>query len=84
MVNHVVSLFHIRGLRQGDSLSPYSFILCTEALIVNIKKVERRKELTGMRVARACPSISHLLSADDSLFFFVKLKEKSVKPFSES
>ena len=57
------------GLRQGDPLSPYLFILCTEALIANIKKAEHGQELTGMKVARACPSISHLLFADDSLFF---------------
>lgn len=58
-----------RGLRQGDPLSPYLFILCTETLIANIIKAEREKQLTGIKVARACPSISHLLFADDSLFF---------------
>ena len=50
-------------------MSPYLFIMCTEALIVNIKKAEKEKQLTGMKVARACPAISHLLFADDSLFF---------------
>ena len=49
-----------RGLRQGDPLSPYLFIMCTEVLIANIKKAEREKLLTGMKVARACPSISHM------------------------
>ena len=64
-----------KGLRQGDPLSPYIFIMCTEALIANIKKTEREKKLTWIKVARACPLISHLLFADDS-FFFCKAKRE--------
>ena len=29
--------------------------MCTEALIANIKKAERVKQLTSLKVARACP-----------------------------
>lgn len=63
---------------EGDPLSPYLFIMCTEALVGNIKKAEREKQLTGIKIARACPSISHLLFADDSLFF-VKHKRRKAK-----
>ena len=65
-----------RGLRQRDPLSPYLFIMCTEALIANIKRAEREKQLTGLKVARVCPSISNLLFADDSLFFCKANKEE--------
>lgn len=58
-----------RGLRQGDPLSPFMFILCTEVLISHIKQAERAKTITGIKIARECPYISHLLFADDSLFF---------------
>lgn len=50
-------------------MSPYLFILCTEALIANIRKEEREKRLTGLKIARASPPISHLIFSDDSLFF---------------
>ena len=59
-----------RGQRQGDPLSPCLFILCTEALVANIKKTEREKQLMGIKVARPGPPISHLLFAGDSLFFY--------------
>ena len=58
-----------RGLRQGDPMSPFIFILCTEALVSLLNHAENQGKITGMRVARARPPVSHLLFADDSLFF---------------
>ena len=65
-----------RGLRQGDPLSPFLFVLCTEVLISQIHHAEREKKLTGLKIARQCPPISHLLFADDSLFFCKATQEE--------
>lgn len=59
-----------RGLRQGDPLSPYLFILCTEVLSGICSKAQARGKLPGIRVARASPLINHLLFADDTMFFY--------------
>ena len=58
-----------RGLQQGDPLSPSLFILMTEALISQLKGAEDEGRITGLKIARASPAVSHLLFADDSLFF---------------
>lgn len=39
-------------------------------LISNLKAAETGGQLTGLKVARASPPISHLFFADDSLFFY--------------
>jgi len=47
-----------------------------EVLISNIKKAEREKMLTGIKLAKRNPSIPHLLFADDSI---VKQMRRNVK-----
>lgn len=58
-----------RGLRQGDPISPYLFVICTEMLMQMLRRAEQRREITGLKVARGAPTISHLLYADDHLFY---------------
>ena len=58
-----------RGIRQGDPLSPYVFILCGEVLSGLCKAAEQTGSLQGIRVTRGSPRVSHLLFADDTMFF---------------
>ena len=59
-----------RGLRQGDPLSPYLFLLCAKCFSSLLAKVEAENKLHGVSICRRAPSISHLLFADDSLLFY--------------
>nr|AAM18736.1 putative reverse transcriptase [Oryza sativa Japonica Group] len=56
-----------RGLRQGDPLSPYLFLLCAEGFSALLSKTEEEGRLHGIRICQGAPSVSHLLFADDSL-----------------
>ena len=58
-----------RGLRQGDPLSPYLFILCAKGLSSLIKRAESEGVLHGCRVRRTSPTVSHLFFADDIACF---------------
>ena len=56
-----------RGLRQGDPLSPYLFLICSEGLSSLLDHEEEVGGIEGIRVCRDAPSISHLLFADETL-----------------
>lgn len=58
-----------RGIRQGDPLSSYLFLICIEGLTSLIRSYERRGLLQGIKVARSAPPISHMFFADDCCIF---------------
>ncbi|XP_074328042.1 uncharacterized protein LOC141665954 [Apium graveolens] len=66
-----------RGLRQGDPISPYLYIMCAEGLSAIIRRNEEAGLIHGCRIARGAPSISHLLFADDCYMFFKAAKGES-------
>ena len=58
-----------RGIRQGDPLSPYLFLLCAKGLSALIQSVVDRGQMEAMKICRGCPKLSHLFFANDSLIF---------------
>lgn len=58
-----------RGLRQGDPISPYLFILCTEVLSGLCTNAQRNDSLLGLQVSQKSPYVNHLLFADDTMLF---------------
>lgn len=58
-----------RGIRQGDPLSPYLFILCAEALSSLITQAIQKGVIIGVPTSKNGPRLSHLFFVDDSLLF---------------
>ncbi|GLU05332.1 hypothetical protein SLE2022_224360 [Rubroshorea leprosula] len=58
-----------KGLRQGDPLSPYLYLFIFDILSRLLTAATAEKRMTGYKIRRRSPAISHLLFADDSLIF---------------
>ena len=57
------------GLRQGDPLSSYLFLICAEGLSALLRKAEQESLIRGVSICRGGPRISHLFFADDIIIF---------------
>ena len=57
-----------RGLRQGDLLAPFLFIVVTEGLAGLVRQAVKNNLLTGISIGRNEVAISILQFADDTLF----------------
>ena len=63
------SFMPARGLRQGDPLSPYLFVLCLERLCHQIEVAVGRKEWKPIGLSQRGPKLSHVCFADDLILF---------------
>ena len=64
-----------RGLRQGDPLSPFLFVLVGEVFNKMVEKAKSLNLVEGLKVGRDAVDISHLQFANDTLVLCPKKKE---------
>ena len=63
-------IFHpSRGLRQGDPLSPYLFLICSKGLHSLLQKEADAGHIRGVSICKKGPRLTHIFFADDSLVF---------------
>ncbi|GLT85578.1 hypothetical protein SLE2022_037650 [Rubroshorea leprosula] len=67
--NQTPFFFPQRGLRQGDPLSPYLYLFIADILSRLLMTATAEKKISGYKIRKRSPTISHLLFADDSLVF---------------
>ena len=72
-------IFPTRGLRQGDSISPYLFLLCAEGLLAMLRLDKNGGIPRGISVCRQAPMVSHLLFVDDCIVFCNASKEEGAR-----
>ena len=58
-----------RGIRQGDTISPYLFVLCMERLGHIIKSKVNTGRWKPIQLSRTGPHLSHLFFANDLVLF---------------
>ena len=58
-----------RGICQGNHLSPFLFLFCTEGLHSLIFEADKEGSIRGFSICKRSLRLTHLLFADNSLLF---------------
>ena len=58
-----------KGLRQGDPLPPFLFVIIAENLNLMVEEAKEKGLYEGIRIGQKETPISHLQFADDAIFF---------------
>ncbi|XP_060195408.1 uncharacterized protein LOC132624680 [Lycium barbarum] len=67
-----------RGLKQGDPLSPFLFVISAKILSKMLNNLFDNRKYTGFTMAKEGPQINHLAYADD-VVIFTSWKKKSLR-----
>jgi hypothetical protein len=57
------------GIRYGDPISPYLFLICVEVLSFILHQAEQFGSITGIPTSKNDPRLSHFFFVDDILLF---------------
>ena len=66
-----------RGIRQGDPLSPYIFILCSETLSTLISDAVFSRRIKGLKMAPQAPTLHHLFFLQMIVWFIEMLLNRN-------
>lgn len=72
---------HSRGIRQGDPISPYIFLLYMEYLSSLISKSCDSRDWTAMKASPSGPGFSHIFFLRLTCFYLLRQIPETVKPF---
>uniref|UniRef100_A0A452ZV79 Reverse transcriptase domain-containing protein n=1 Tax=Aegilops tauschii subsp. strangulata TaxID=200361 RepID=A0A452ZV79_AEGTS len=72
-----------RGLRQGDPLSPYLFVICAEGLSASLHDAAEKGSISGVKICPGAPSISHPFFANDSVLL-IKANQQEAAALHEA
>jgi hypothetical protein len=70
-------LWPTRGMRQGDPISPFLFILMMEGLSRSIKNVTTTREITWLKPFKNFPTSTHQQFVDDTLLHDIPIVKEA-------